>query len=560
MASPPVRRAAYAAFALFCYGAFLATSAYAVGFVGSHWAVLGRRDAWLRSLDSGPSAPVLEAAVVDLALVALFGVQHSVMARSRFKAWSRRFVPAEVERSVYVLASTACLVLLFALWRPVGVTLFDVTARTLTFQPTVNFGAGTTGNAVYADSVPITGSSATMGVGSGRIVGLVKVRDDLATTYQSQLDEVARGLIATFAESDQSAVPALPDVAGLFTWSGGPALPPGTTTPGLAGSIRINAAVDPDQGGDAKLLRDGGIGGGAYLYNSGGASAYTGRLDQLLDRMNATQSFDPAAKLSSSATLNGFASSSAAWLEQARKTASDEADYRSTLLERSSDALSKVTGVNLDEEMTLMLELGVSNSDAQQIIGSVGGMSASDLVNQWDFISSQIGFVFENLVEAEGVLVWQFGGVPTLNEFTRSVPERFAYLAERLERPGKVLSKLLNLATVSLILIAQGHLLAEVRPRGFAGMLALLAASAAAGWLLGGPAPADRKTLSLTTSLRNVGVGLVIATGTFPGTPAVTAVLVYGLFEVLGSLLLALAWSRDIAGRPGRANGGRAKS
>jgi flagellar hook-associated protein 1 len=83
-----------------------------------------------------------------------------------------------------------------AIYTDSGVTLFDVTARSVTFQPTSIYGAATTGNAVYADGVPITGSSATMGVGSGRIVGLVKVRDDLATTYQSQLDEDARGLIS----------------------------------------------------------------------------------------------------------------------------------------------------------------------------------------------------------------------------------------------------------------------------------------------------------------------------------------------------------------------------
>jgi BASS family bile acid:Na+ symporter len=50
--------------------------------------------------------------------------------------------------------------------------------------------------------------------------------------------------------------------------------------------------------------------------------------------------------------------------------------------------------------------------------------------------------------------------------------------------------------------------------------------------------------LALTTSLRNVGVGLVIVTGNFGGTAAVTAVLAYGIFEIVGSLLLALAWSR----------------
>jgi flagellar hook-associated protein 1 FlgK len=261
-----------------------------------------------------------------------------------------------------------------AIYTDSGVTLFDVSARSVTFQATSSYGAATTGNAVYADGIPVTGSSATMGVGNGRIVGLMQVRDDLAVTYQNQLDEIARGLISAFAESDQSAVPALPDRAGLFTWSGGPAVPPGALTPGLAGTISVNALVDPDQGGNATRLRDGGINGAAYLYNSGGAASYTARLEQLNDRIGATQTFDPAAKLSTSATLKGFASSSAAWLEEARRTAGDEADYRSTLLERSSEALNKVTGVNLDEEMTLMLELERTYQASSKLISTIDSM------------------------------------------------------------------------------------------------------------------------------------------------------------------------------------------
>jgi BASS family bile acid:Na+ symporter len=116
--------------------------------------------------------------------------------------------------------------------------------------------------------------------------------------------------------------------------------------------------------------------------------------------------------------------------------------------------------------------------------------------------------------------------------------------ANRLRKPGNVLSMMLNLAAVGCILAAQGHLLTEVRPRGFVGMLILLIASWASGWLLGGPGKDERKTMTLTTALRNVGVGLVIATGAFAGTPALTATLVYGLFEVVGSLLLAVAWAR----------------
>ena len=94
------------------------------------------------------------------------------------------------------------------------------------------------------------------------------------------------------------------------------------------------------------------------------------------------------------------------------------------------------------------------------------------------------------------------------------------------------------------MLAAYYPLLAEIRLRGYAGMLVLLVASLAAGWLLGGPGTDNRRAVALTTSLRNVGVGMVIATGNFGGTAAVTAVLCYGILEIVGSLLLALLWGR----------------
>lgn len=262
-----------------------------------------------------------------------------------------------------------------ALYTDSGVTLFDVTARSVTFQPTASFGASTTGNAVYADGVPITGASATMAVGSGRLQALAKVRDDIAVTYQNQLDEIARGLISAFSESDQSAVPVLADAPGLFTWSGAPALPAsGTITPGLAGMIKISAAVDPEQGGNASLLRDGGINGASYVYNSASAASFTDRLQGLIDAMNAPQSFDAAAKLSASGTLAGSASSSAAWLQDARSKGSDEADYRNTMLETSEQALNKVTGINLDEEMTLMLQLERTYQASSKLVAAVDDM------------------------------------------------------------------------------------------------------------------------------------------------------------------------------------------
>ena len=128
-------------------------------------------------------------------------------------------------------------------------------------------------------------------------------------------------------------------------------------------------------------------------------------------------------------------------------------------------------------------------------------------------------------------------------------------LADTLLGPLELVSKILSLSVAGLILATQYPMLAEIRMRGFVGMLILLAASLAIGWLAGGAGSDNRKTMALTTALRNVGVGLVIVTGNFAGTPAVSAALAYGIVEVFGSLLLALWWGRratmpNLAGPP----------
>lgn len=266
-----------------------------------------------------------------------------------------------------------------AVYTDSGLTLFDGTARSVTFDRTLNYAPATTGNAVYVDGVPVTGSQGPMVTKTGRLAGLAAVRDNVAVTYQSQLDEVARGLIGTFAESDQSATPTLPDVPGLFTYPGAPAMPAsGAILTGLAGSIIVNPNADPTQGGDPSLLRDGGMSGNpAYIYNTGGGTAFSDRLQQLLDGLNTQQPFDPAAQGAPSATLAGFASSSAAWLQEMRKNTTADADYKNALLQRSSEALSNATGVNLDEEMTLLLELERSYQASTRLITTIDNMLGS---------------------------------------------------------------------------------------------------------------------------------------------------------------------------------------
>ncbi len=230
-----------------------------------------------------------------------------------------------------------------------GVALFETTPRSVKFQTTVNMTAGNTGYAVMIDGVPVTGNYTTMPLQSGELAGLSQVRDGLTVTYQNQLDEIARGLVVTFAESDQSDVPTLPDAPGLFTYStisGAAGVPdPGILVSGIAGRVKVNPAVDQAAGGDPTRLRDGGINGAAYTYNTTGAASYQGRLTQLLEGLREKQPFDTSARIGSPAALADFASSSVAWLEQTRQTATEAANYKTTLQQETATALTAKTGV-----------------------------------------------------------------------------------------------------------------------------------------------------------------------------------------------------------------------
>jgi flagellar hook-associated protein 1 FlgK len=256
-----------------------------------------------------------------------------------------------------------------------GVTLFETSARSVTFDQTYAFTAGVAGNAVYIDGVPVIGASAVMPIHGGKLGGLAALRDDSSVSYQNQLDEVARGLIEIFAESDQTAA-ALPDVPGLFTYPGAPAIPaPGLISAGLAGTITVASSVDQSVGGNPNLLRDGAISGNAaYNYNTGGEAGFFDRVQQLVDGLAQSRAFDPAALAKPNATLIDFAGSSVSWLESQRKSASDESTYSQTLLERSAEALSNVNGVNMDDEMSFMLQVERTFSASSKLIATVDEM------------------------------------------------------------------------------------------------------------------------------------------------------------------------------------------
>ncbi len=264
-----------------------------------------------------------------------------------------------------------------AIYTTGGAVLYEREPRAVTFTPSGILGPGAPGAQVYVDGVPVTGDAAVMKLKSGRLKAWMTLRDEKALAWQAQLDEMARGLIEVFAEHDQASPPG-PDRAGLFTWSGGPAVPAsGVLVPGLAADIRIHAAVDPDQGGNPFLLRDGGINGASYVVNVNGLTGFTDRLLELDAELARARPFDPAAGLGASADLAGYMGDSVAWLEQERANAVRDTDYSAALLTRASEALSRKTGVNLDDEMANMMRIERTYQASARLISAVDEMLAA---------------------------------------------------------------------------------------------------------------------------------------------------------------------------------------
>ncbi len=116
------------------YCVFLATFLYTIGFVGNLFVP--------KSIDSEPSAPLLTALAVDAVLLAIFAVQHSVMARPFFKRWLQQWIPESAERSTYVLASSLALILLVTLWQPLGGIVWQLDATWAVSAAHAVFAAG----------------------------------------------------------------------------------------------------------------------------------------------------------------------------------------------------------------------------------------------------------------------------------------------------------------------------------------------------------------------------------------------------------------------------------
>ncbi|AUX75271.1 MULTISPECIES: flagellar hook-associated protein FlgK [Sinorhizobium] len=247
-----------------------------------------------------------------------------------------------------------------------GTVLFETQARQVTFTATSAFDASTTGNAIFVDGASLSAGAGADTTAEGKLASLLQLRDDIAPTFQSQLDEMARGLVSLFQEDG---------APGLFTWADGTVPADGTIEPGIAASLTVNAAAQTDP----FLLRDGGFNG--LVSNPGGAtdpnSGYTDLLDGFITAMDGDIDFDAAAGLDSTSSIMEFAASSIGWFEQIRSAASTADDNKTALLARTEEALGNVTGVSIDEELSLLLDLEQSYKASAKLISTVDAMMAS---------------------------------------------------------------------------------------------------------------------------------------------------------------------------------------
>jgi protein-S-isoprenylcysteine O-methyltransferase Ste14 len=113
-----LKRIVFFSYGTFCYVVFLGVFLYAIGFIGNFGVPT--------TLDGAARGPFAISFAIDAGLLTLFALQHSVMARKWFKEWWTKIVPKPIERSTYVLFSSVALILLFALWQPLGGVVWSV--------------------------------------------------------------------------------------------------------------------------------------------------------------------------------------------------------------------------------------------------------------------------------------------------------------------------------------------------------------------------------------------------------------------------------------------------
>ncbi|WP_062113452.1 flagellar hook-associated protein FlgK [Aureimonas sp. AU40] len=260
-----------------------------------------------------------------------------------------------------------------------GVTMFDRTARSIDFTPTPSLKPGQSGGAFRIDGTVVTGDNAFMPITSGKIAGLVELRDKIAPQFQTQLDAIANNLIDAFSETDGTTTKQglFQDASATVTGTGaGTAASPRSASSTLAGAAgRIQIATSAL--GDPTLIRDGGINGATFKTNTDtSATGFTARIATLISNLGSTRGYS-AAGADPTGKLVNFAASSMSWLQGTRASVLSTNEYQQTLLDKTKTTLSNETGIDLNTELTRLLDLQRSFQASSKIITTVDQMMAA---------------------------------------------------------------------------------------------------------------------------------------------------------------------------------------
>ncbi|QUS57444.1 flagellar hook-associated protein FlgK [Pseudovibrio brasiliensis] len=251
-----------------------------------------------------------------------------------------------------------------AVYTDSGVTLFEKVAREVSFDTSLSLGSGEVGNNILVDGIAVAGPGATLPVSGGAIAGYSKIRDNTLVTMQTQLDETAKALVEAFQEYEPA--PGTGSGDGLFTFGAG--------TGDLISRLKVRAAVDPAQGGDVKLLRDGGINGPTYKHNTGDNAGYSDLLKSYEAALNEERAFDPASGVNPTSTLKDFAANTVSWFSAERKTATETSTLDASAFSSNAQMLSNKTGVNIDTEMQRLLTIETAYSASARLMTAVDRM------------------------------------------------------------------------------------------------------------------------------------------------------------------------------------------
>ncbi|AGA64937.1 Flagellar hook-associated protein FlgK [Liberibacter crescens BT-1] len=251
-----------------------------------------------------------------------------------------------------------------------GITLFETVPREVTFEQTAFYDASVEGKDVYIDGVKIVLSNHVNIQPKGKIEALLQIRNKIAPVFQNQLDEIARGLIVTFAESNPTDANLSPQVSGLFSSAHIQVPLLGNLKKGLAESIQVDSKYQEHP----SFIRDGGSKGNDYTWNKEKFSQYSNLVDHYWSKMNVDIKFDSTAGIDTFTNLLRYGQNSIGWLEQCRAECDDAVTKTSAMFNHIQDSYSNITGVNLQEELNFLIQVEQSYKVSGKLIASIDEM------------------------------------------------------------------------------------------------------------------------------------------------------------------------------------------